>query len=99
MKVNFVNMKDNGDNYMNKGWFKILKWAEIIIRRDIYKQRLGLNCLCYYDKSNNNFALKFFSEYWLISFLFKNFQNIKKPRATSCNWLKSTKDIQWIPKF
>ena len=53
-------MKDNGDNYMNKGWFKVLKWAEIIIRRDIYKQRLGLNCLCYYDKSNGNFAFKFF---------------------------------------
>lgn len=59
-KINFANMKGNGDNYMNKGWFKILKWAEIIIRRNIYKQRLGLNCLRYYDKSNGNFALNFF---------------------------------------
>ena len=53
-------MEDSGDNYMNKGWFEVFKWAEIIIRRDIYKQRLGLDCLCYYDKRNGNIALKWF---------------------------------------
>ena len=60
IKVNFVNVEDSGDNYMNKGWFKVFKWAENIIRRDIYKQRLGLDCLCYCDKHNGNIALKCF---------------------------------------
>lgn len=60
IKVNFVNVEDSGDNYMSKGWFKVFKWAENIIRRDIYKQRLGLDCLCYCDKRNGNIALKCF---------------------------------------
>lgn len=60
-------MKDSDDNYMEK-WFKFLEEAEII-RIDLFiKERLGLNCLCYYNKTNRKFALIKFSENWLISF-------------------------------
>lgn len=50
-----------------------LKRLKLYYRDRHVKQRLGVNCLCYDDKSTRSFALMKISKSWLIFFFTENF--------------------------